>query len=144
MSLRCLTSSLGSICITVWEMLFEEFPDGPRGSHLGRPNGMNLAALNRHVSPMPLIKFQLNPTYRSKADVVSRYWNGMNLAILNLHVDPMPPTMFWLNQTTALEQTWFEDFQAGHRGGHLGYRNGTILAILNILFRCLPSSFSSI
>ena len=52
---------------------FEEFQDGRRGSHLGRRNGTNLADLNRHVSPMPLIKFQLNPTYRSKADVVSRF-----------------------------------------------------------------------
>ena len=26
----------------------------------------------------------------------------------------------------------FEEFQDGRRGGHLGYRNGTILAILNL------------
>ena len=26
----------------------------------------------------------------------------------------------------------FEGFQDGHRGGHLGYQNGTILAILNL------------
>ena len=26
----------------------------------------------------------------------------------------------------------FEEFQDGHHGGHLGYRNGTILAILNL------------
>ena len=31
---------------------------------------------------------------------------------------------------TVLEQTWFEDFQAGHRAGHLVYRNGTILSIM--------------
>ena len=26
----------------------------------------------------------------------------------------------------------FEEFQDGHRGSHLGYQNGTILAILNL------------
>ena len=26
----------------------------------------------------------------------------------------------------------FQDFQAGHHGGHLGYWNGTSLAILNL------------
>ena len=26
----------------------------------------------------------------------------------------------------------FEEFQDGRRGGHLGYRNGTILTILNL------------
>ena len=26
----------------------------------------------------------------------------------------------------------FEEFQDGHDGGHLGYRNGTIIAILNL------------
>ena len=35
----------------------------------------------------------------------------------------------WL---TVWEQTWFEDFQDGHCGDHLGYRNGTILTILNL------------
>ena len=39
----------------------------------------------------------------------------------------------------------FEKFQDGHHGGHLGYRNGMILAILNLcLTVMLPSSFSSI
>ena len=31
----------------------------------------------------------------------------------------------------------FEEFQDGHRGDRLGYRNGTILAILN-LCHCDP------
>ena len=26
----------------------------------------------------------------------------------------------------------FEEFQDGHYGGHLGYRKGTVLAILNL------------
>ena len=43
------------------------------GGHLGRRNGTNLAFLIFHVSQMPPDKFQLNPTYRSGADVVSRF-----------------------------------------------------------------------
>ena len=89
-------------------MSFEEFQDGRRGSHLECLNGTNIAALNLHVSPMPPIKFQLNPIYHLGADVVSRfqaghhgghleYYNGTNLAILNLHVTHMPPTKFGLN-----------------------------------------------
>ena len=92
-------------------MSFKEFQEGRRGSHLECRNGTILAVLNLHVSPMPLIKFQLNPTYRSGADVISRfsswpswwpflgYWNGTILAILNLHVTQMPPTKFGLNLT---------------------------------------------
>ena len=39
----------------------------------------------------------------------------------------------------------FEEFQVGCHGGHLGYRNRTMLAILNLYsFRCLPLSFCSI
>ena len=33
------------------------------------------------------------------------------------------------------EDMLFEEFQDGHHGGQLGYRNGTILAILNLLCR---------
>ena len=32
----------------------------------------------------------------------------------------------------------FEDFQNGRHGGHLGYRNGTILAILNLQVAKIP------
>ena len=53
-------------------MSFEEFQDGRHGGHLGYLNGMILAVLNLHVSPMPPIKFKLNLTYNSEADVISR------------------------------------------------------------------------
>ena len=36
------------------------------------------------------------------------------------------------------EQTWVEDFQGGHHGGHPGYQNGTILAILNLYVALMP------
>ena len=32
----------------------------------------------------------------------------------------------------------FEDFQDGHRGGYLGYWNGTNLAILNLYVAPMP------
>ena len=34
---------------------------------------------------------------------------------------------------------WFKDFQDGHHGSHLGYQNGTILAILNLYGASIPS-----
>ena len=53
----------------------------------------------------------------------------------------MPPIKFKLNQTnTVREQMWFEDFQDGCDGGHLGYQNGTILAILNLHAAPMPST----
>ena len=49
----------------------------------------------------------------------------------------LPPTMgsSWL---TVQEQTWFEDFQAGHSGSHLGHWNKMILAILNLYVAPMP------
>ena len=32
----------------------------------------------------------------------------------------------------------FEEFQDGHHGSHLGYQNGTILAILNLHVAAMP------
>ena len=37
-----------------------------------------------------------------------------------------------------MEEMSFEEFQAGRHGGHLGYRNGTILAILNLCVTVMP------
>ena len=44
-------------------MSFKEF------QNLGYQNGTFLAILNLYVATMPLIKFQLNPTYGSGGDV---------------------------------------------------------------------------
>ena len=38
------------------------------------------------------------------------------------------------------EETSFEEFQDGHRGSHLGYRNRTILAILNLHVPTMPAA----
>ena len=36
------------------------------------------------------------------------------------------------------EEMSFEEFQDGPHGGHLGYRNGTILEILNLCVTVMP------
>ena len=36
------------------------------------------------------------------------------------------------------EEKSFEEFQDGCHGGHLGYQNGTILAILNLYITPMP------
>ena len=51
----------------------------------------------------------------------------------------MPPTKVGLNPTYLREQTWFEDFQGAHHGGHSGYQNGTILTVLNLYVALIPS-----
>ena len=56
----------------------------------------------------------------------------MILAILNLYVTLMPSIKFLLNLIYGLGGDVFEEFQDGPCGGHLGYRKGTILAILNL------------
>ena len=43
-------------------MSFEEFQDGQHGGHLGYWNGMILAILNLHITPMPPTTFGLNLT----------------------------------------------------------------------------------
>ena len=65
--------------------------------------------------------------------------NGTILAILNLYVAPMLPIKFLFNLTCGLEgEMWFEEFQDGRHGGHLGYQNGMILAILILYVAPMP------
>ena len=44
------------------------------------------------------------------------------LANLNFDVAPTPPIKFHSVKLTVSNEMSFEDFQAGHRGGLLGYR----------------------
>ena len=88
--------------------MFEEFQESHHCGHLGYRNERILAILNLCVAPMPPIKFRLNPTYvrgempaEKKKNILDIGTERFYLAILNLH------------------------------GGHFGYRNGRILAILN-------------
>ena len=48
------------------------------------------------------------------------------------------PSSFGSIQLTVWKEMSFEEFQDGLRGGHLGYRNGTILAILNLYVTVMP------
>ena len=104
-------------------------------------NGTNLAVLNLNVSPVPPIKFQLNPTYRLGAHAVSRFsswppWRPSWKVELSNSKSPYHPKCrpqsLGSIRLTVREQTWFEYFLNGHCGGHLGFRNGTILAIPNL------------
>ena len=73
MSPPCLLSSFGSIWLMLWEEIwFEEFQDSRHGDHLGYQNRMIVAILNLHNTQVPPIKFKLNLTYRSGADMVWR------------------------------------------------------------------------
>ena len=111
MSPQCLPSSFGSIWLTLQEqMRFEDFQDSHLGGHLKYQTRTILAILNLYVTPMPPIKFGLNPHYGMGGDVFWRNQDGphgghlgcligTNLAVLNLHVSLMPPTKFQLNPT---------------------------------------------
>ena len=136
---QCLPPNFGSIWLTIREqMRFEDFQDGHLGDHLRYWNRTILAILKLHVDPLPPINVGFNPHY-SLGDVIWRIsrWRPW-LAILNQHVTPMRPTKFWLNLTYHSKQMRFEDFQDGHLGGHLRYRNRTILAILNLYVAPMP------
>ena len=122
-------------------VLFKESQYNRSGTHFVCQNGTNLAVLNLHVSPLPPTKFQLNPIYRSKADVVSRFsswpqWRPscileQKLAILNLHVTPLPPTKFGLNSTyrSGAKVVWRFSNWPPWRPSWISER--TILAFLN-------------
>ena len=139
MLLQCLPSSFSYLQLKAWEMLFEEFQDS---CHLGYWNGMILAMLNLRITPMPLDYAQSNLQFGRRCSLKifkmeAGYWNGRILASPNLYVTPMSPIKFWLNPTFSKEML-FDTFQDGYHGGRLGYRNGTILAMLNVT--ALPST----
>ena len=144
MSLRCLPSNLGSIPITVWEEIaFEEFQDSPHGSHIGCQNGTNLPVLNLHVSPMPPTKFQLNPTYLSRADVVSRFsswppWQPSWILEWNQFSNSKSPC-----HPNASNQGWAQsDLPFGSRHGLKIYKMATMGAILDIRMEWFSNSKS--
>ena len=60
------------------------------------------------------------------------------LAILILHVPQCISPSFDSIWLTIQMQMWFEVFQDGCRGDHLGYWNRTILAILNLYVASMP------
>ena len=134
---------LAQFQLTVWEeMSFEEFQDG---GHLGYCNGTILAILNLYVAPMPPLKFRLNLTYGFEGDVVWRIsrwplWSERNdfsnsASLCHCHASHQ---VFGSIRLTVWEEMSFEEYQDGRRGSHLGYRNGTILAIFNLCVTVMP------
>ena len=121
-------------------MLFEEFQDG---GHLGYRNKTILAILNLCVTVMPPIRFQLNRTYGCGGDDVWRLprwppwqpswiseWNDFSNSESLCRSDASH--IVSAQSDMAWEEMSFEEFQDDCHGRHLGYRNGTILAILNL------------
>ena len=75
------------------------------------------------------------------AAVAVEYQNGTIIVLCNFHVLLMPHIKFQLNLKIQ-EKMVFEQFQECHHGGHPGYWNGTILAILNLHVNSkLPTKF---
>ena len=147
LTLQCLPSSFGSIWLMVWEeMLFEEFQDGHRGDNLGYQNETILAILNLCGTVMSPNRFWLNPTYGLGGDVVSRLppWRPSWISERNdfsnfeylCHCDAS-------HQVSAQSDLRFgrrcclKNFQMAAMR-HLGYRNGWILAILNLCVTVMP------
>ena len=116
---KCLPPRFGSIWITIQEQMWiENFQDGGCSDHLGYQNRTILWILNLHVTLMPPIKFQLNPTY-SKEEIQdghhgrhfgyrNNFNNSESSCLPNAppcprYPPPPPPphthTKFWLNQT---------------------------------------------
>ena len=96
-------------------------------SHLGYLNGTILAILNLCVTVMLPIKFWLNPTF-GLGDVVrriSRWPSERN----NLSNSESLCRSYSSHKVSAQSDLWF--WRRYHwSGGHLGYRNGTILISL--------------
>ena len=124
-------------------MSFEESQDGHRGGHLGYWNRTILAILNFCVTVMLPIKFWLNPTYTLGGDVVWRIsrwppwwpswiseWNNLSYSESLFGSDAS-------HKVLAQSDLWFwrnyrlKNFKMAAMAD-LEYRNGTILAILNL------------
>ena len=94
---------------------------------------MILAILNLHVAPMPPTKFGLNLT---GADVFSRRiakQNDLNNSESLCHSDASHQVSNQSN--TGFGRRCLKNF---NMAGHLGYQNGTVLAILNLYVAPTP------
>ena len=109
----------------------------------------NLAILNLCVTVMLPIKYWLNTSYGLGENVVWRISRWRHGGYLDIGTEWF--YQFWIslslrcllsNFSSILLMVWeemsFEEFQDGRRGGLLGYRNGTILAILNLCVAVMP------
>ena len=129
---------------------FEDFQYCPLGGHLRYWNRTILAILKLYVAQTPPIKFGLNPHYGLGGDEVWRIsrwlpwlaswmseWKEFSSFWISLSPQSLPAS-FSLIRLTIQKQTSFQDFQAGHHDGHLGYWNETTLAILNLHVTPMP------
>ena len=101
------------------ETSFEEFTDGCHGGHLGYQNQMSNSESLCHSDAFHQVSAQSDLWFRRRC----RLKNSKCL-----------PSSFSSIQLTVWEEM-FEEFQDGH---HLGYQNGTILAILNNCVTVMP------
>ena len=121
-------------------MSCEEFQDGCHGTNLGYRNRTNFSNSETPCRP--------NASHQLSAQSDLPFWSRCGLKIFKMTSRiseqnefsnskspcyPMPSTEFQLNPTFHWQQITMEDFQDAHRGGHLGYRNKIMLAILNLL-----------
>ena len=119
-------------------MSFEEFQEG---RHLGYRNGTILSILNLCVTVMPPIKFWINPTYGFGRDVVSRItrWPPWRPSWISERNDfSNSYSLCHCNASHQVSAPYFGLTVWEEDGGHLGYRNGTILAILNLHVATMP------
>ena len=94
---------------------------------------MILEILNLHVAPMPPTKFWLRPTYRLASEDIKM---AAMVAILDIGMERFSEFLYLFDASHQVSaQT---DLKFGRKTGlknfkrALGYRNGTILAILNL------------
>ena len=93
---------------------------------------------------MPPIKFRLNLTFEEFQDGHHppqwpswlSEWNDFSNFESLCHCDASHQVS--VQSDRVWEEMLFEEFQDGHPGGHLGFPNGTILAILNLCVTVMP------
>ena len=61
-------------------------------------------------------------------------WDSFSNSESQCCSDASPPSFGSILHTCMVPEMSFEEFQYGCHRGHLGYRNGTILAVLNLHF----------
>ena len=117
--------------------------------HLGYWNGTIFAILNLYIAPMTPIKFRLNLTYGLGGDVIWRIirwplwrpsgileWNDFSNSESLCHCNASHQVS--AQSHIVWKEMSFEEFQDGCHGSHLVYRNGMVLAILNLYVAPMP------
>ena len=129
---------------------FEECQDGrdDPGGQLECQNGTNLAVLNLHVSLKPRTRFQLNHLPFESRCRFKIFKLATLAAILDLGTEqiysskspchPNASHQVWAQSNLPFRSRRSLKIQDSHSGGHLGYWNKTILAILNLYVASMP------